>query len=299
MQCPAVECRPLQILWASQVTRLPNGVPKIIHQTWKTDTVPDHWALSKTSWATLHPDWIYLLWTDQDIEAYITYSRGPTMWNFFQSLPHAIQRIDLWRYFVLADFGGLYSDLDIAPVQNVEPYLSSGNVFLVNSANTPSHFTNALMASNTSKEARVFWTTLIEYVLAFPQTYQDRVVSMLAPHLHIMMSTGPMALTRVSQTSVVPITVLPRRIWNPFDLSVAGSLEDQNDKLAIVRILHGSSWHDVDSKFISLLHIVKWPLISLAVLLLVYYVIWATMIRYKMLRWKRKVLTVQNHKQNV
>lgn len=34
-------------------------VPKIIHQSWKTDSVPDRFLKWQESWKTTHPDWEY------------------------------------------------------------------------------------------------------------------------------------------------------------------------------------------------------------------------------------------------
>lgn len=40
------------------------AVPKIIHQTWKEETVPEKWRAAQKSCRDLHPDYEYRLWTD-------------------------------------------------------------------------------------------------------------------------------------------------------------------------------------------------------------------------------------------
>lgn len=285
LQCPAIECKPLQRLLAEKPGRLPNGVPMVIHQTWKDDQVPDHWLASKEAWTSLHPDWLYLLWTDADIKAYIQGLR-PQAWALFERMEYPIQRVDLWRYFVLHDFGGVYSDLDIMPVKSITEPLGAtlGSVFLVNSANTTSHYTNALMASAVDAASRAFWASVVDRVATFPRNWTERLASSVR-HLHVIMSTGPMALTGAATHGSVPFTVLPRPLWNPYDLSLAGDLQAQERPEALVKILQGSSWHAADSSIVSFAHVFKVPLLVLVGLCVMYYVIGAQLLarRFKAL----------------
>lgn len=282
-------CEPLERIWNSNIEFLPNGVPKVIHQTWKTKDVPAHWRASQESWKAHHKTWTYLLWTDSDIKAYIQTAR-PAAWSLFEKLEWPIQRVDLFRYFVLYDFGGLYVDLDIMARGPIDVPLgqSFGDIFLVHSANTPSHYTNALMASTLRPSAKRFWSSMVAHVESWPTKLSEKVLGHALRHLQIMMSTGPMALTKVANESLEAITVLPQRRWNPFDLSVAGDLEEQVSEEALVNILSGSSWHDVDSQAISLLHVYKWPLIAIAILLGLY-----TMINARLM-YQRALALVRN-----
>jgi hypothetical protein len=36
-------------------------IPKIIHQTWKNDTVPEMWSIAQYSCHDLHPDYRYIV----------------------------------------------------------------------------------------------------------------------------------------------------------------------------------------------------------------------------------------------
>jgi mannosyltransferase OCH1-like enzyme len=199
--------------------------------------------------------------------------------------------VDLFRYFVLYDFGGLYVDLDIMARGPIDVPLgqSFGDIFLVHSANTPSHYTNALMASTLRPSAKRFWSSMVAHVESWPTKLSEKVLGHALRHLQIMMSTGPMALTKVANESLEAITVLPQRRWNPFDLSVAGDLEEQVSDEALVNILSGSSWHDVDSQAISLLHVYKWPLIAIAILLGLYTIIHARLMYQRALALVRSI----------
>ena len=264
--------------------RLPkflNGVPKVIHQTWKTEKVPKHWLPSLNNWTSLHPDWHHVLWTDADIEAYIR-AMHPSDWSIFEGL-EGIQRVDLFRYYVLRDFGGVYCDLDIMPVKAIDEAIASSplHVGLVPSANSWGVYTNAFMVSDTSPEAQAFWTSVIQHVTDFPHGPLD-VLALGLRHTEIMASTGPLALTRCASEAHVPVTVLPRALWNPYDLSVAGLHGDQDKPESLVRILEGSSWHAMDSTALSFVHTHRKPIMGLVILGIAYFVITASIVRQKL-----------------
>lgn len=249
----------------------------LIHQTWKDSNVPEHWKPGSNAWQALHPRWTYLLWTDADIEAYIR-SSWPNDWAVFEALSWPIQRVDLWRYYVLRDFGGVYADLDIKPVRAIDgpSTLGPGHVFLVPSANASGVYTNAFMISDNSAVAKAFWTSVIESVKDYTRSRTLSVVSAISRHMEIMTSTGPLALTHAANVGTWPVTVLPKTLWNPFDLSVADDsvLQDQEAHPdALVRILPGSSWHAADSSIVSYVHSHRKVLGVLLILVIAYYVL--------------------------
>jgi mannosyltransferase OCH1-like enzyme len=277
------ECAILKPLETLKATRTYcKSVPRIIHQTWKTETVPDHWLQSQHEWKRLHPEWTYVLWTDEDIRAYILATR-PHAWRLFETQEYSIQKVDLFRYFVLHDFGGLYCDLDIVPTKNIEAFLGPGSVFLVESANRSNVYTNALMISDDSANAKAFWSSMVYHVQHFPETYKA-LASTALRHLHIMMSTGPLALTHVVMNASVPITVLPKKIWNPWPLHLAGQLSLQQNREALVQILDGSSWHELDSSIWSFLGTHQKLLKILVGLAVLYYVVSSLDIRHRFVR---------------
>ena len=63
----------------------------------------------------LHPDFSYVLFTDEDILAFIR-ERTPSWLPLYKGLTHhAIQRVDLFRYLAVSHWGGFYLDLDVPP----------------------------------------------------------------------------------------------------------------------------------------------------------------------------------------
>ena len=45
---------------------LGRGIPKIIHQSWKTSDVPEVYHAWVSTWLQNHPTWVYKLWTDDE-----------------------------------------------------------------------------------------------------------------------------------------------------------------------------------------------------------------------------------------
>jgi Glycosyltransferase sugar-binding region containing DXD motif len=89
----------------------PNKIPTIIHQTWKTNSIPSEYAPWVKSWITHHPDWTYMFWTDVANRAFIE-KEYPEHLHMYDSYPKNIQRVDFVRVLYMYHYGGLYVDLD-------------------------------------------------------------------------------------------------------------------------------------------------------------------------------------------
>jgi mannosyltransferase OCH1-like enzyme len=214
-------------------------------------------------------------------------STQPHAWPLFLRF-EGIQRVDLFRYFVLHDFGGIYCDLDIMLVRPITEALDSSplHIGLVPSANTSGVYTNAFMISDDSAVAKAFWVSVMRHVHEFPKGYAE-IASLGLRHTEIMASTGPLALTKCAAAFDGPITVLPKELWNPYELSVAGNEYEQLHPKSLVRILKGSSWHELDSSFFSFVHTHRKYVALLVMLGVLYFVINANIVRQKFASLRR------------
>ncbi len=86
-------------------------IPKIIHQTWKTENIPQKFSGFVNTWKKYHPDWQYKLWTDKDNRAFIK-SHYPSFLKLYDGYTSNIKKADAIRYFILHQYGGLYVDCD-------------------------------------------------------------------------------------------------------------------------------------------------------------------------------------------
>ncbi|KAJ3081106.1 hypothetical protein HK102_002580, partial [Quaeritorhiza haematococci] len=94
-------------------------IPKIMHQSWKTSTVPPRFSKWSSSWKRLHPTWEYRLWTDDDNRALVE-SHYPWFLETYNSFPKNILRADTARYMYMHRYGGVYADLDMEVVKPME-----------------------------------------------------------------------------------------------------------------------------------------------------------------------------------
>jgi len=162
-------------------------IPKIIHQTWKTEEIPEKWKDAVHSCKIKNPDYKYILWTDKRMEEFVKY-KFPDFYKTYMGYPHHIQRCDAFRYLVLYIYGGIYLDMDIVCKKNLDPFLSYDIVF-AKSYNLNTTYTNMFFAVS---PYHPFLKFCIEELPNFAYSY-----ALFGKHLHVMNSTGPFFLTKM------------------------------------------------------------------------------------------------------
>lgn len=162
-------------------------IPNIIHQTWKDENIPDKWIDSVNSCKRVYSDFTYMLWTDEKMEEFIK-TKYPWFYETYMGYPHDIQRCDAFRYFVLYTYGGIYLDLDITCLKDLNDFLKYDTV-LVKSMNFSSSYTNSFFMSS---KGNPFFKFCMEHL----ETYK-KSNAMFGKHMHVMNSAGPVFLTRM------------------------------------------------------------------------------------------------------
>lgn len=89
----------------------PESPCNLIHQTWKSTSIPARVGSFAVSWSTHHPDVTRVLWTDADND-FLVASYYPEFVEDYRAFPLPIMRVDFVRLLYLHRFGGLYVDLD-------------------------------------------------------------------------------------------------------------------------------------------------------------------------------------------
>ena len=87
-------------------------IPKIIHQIQLGNPFPEKYKKIQKTWQTLHPDWVYMLWTDKEVEAF-----GLTNKVQYDHARNYGEKSDIARYEILYRIGGLYVDTDFECLQ--------------------------------------------------------------------------------------------------------------------------------------------------------------------------------------
>src|SRR6476661_4563148 len=100
------------------------AIPKIIHQTWKNESIPQEMATFQQTWKEHHPDWEYRLWTDRDNREFIEnyYSWFLPVYDAYRE---NICRVDAVRYFIMYHYGGL----SVLLLSLLNPVILFGRIF--------------------------------------------------------------------------------------------------------------------------------------------------------------------------
>ena len=228
-------------------------IPHIIHQSYKSiSTLPAEWADGPTAWQTFHPHYTYKFWSDDDNRRLIQQHYSwflPTYDNY----PAPIQRVDAARYFAVLHYGGIYADMDILPIRNVDP--------LLHILNLPQHvnkellvaetynlgLTNALFASIPNS------TILSQFVQELP--YYTRPLhgfEKLVPHFAVLLSTGPTRLWIYLNQYRSNIATIPPVLWGQ-----CHQCHQQRNQACIPQpgsffeTRRGGSWHRWDTRIMN------------------------------------------------
>lgn len=183
----------------------PTRIPRILHQMWKEETLPERWQSLRETWIRHHPDWEHRLWTDETLTDFVA-RQYPDMLPVLEAYPTPIQRSDAARYLLLDHFGGVYADLDTECLRPMDPLLEDGELFLplepeehlaskvVRDSGLARVVGNAWMAS---VQGHGFWKRVIDGLL------KNR------GEQNPLSATGPFFLTRVIDAGL-PEEIHPR-----------------------------------------------------------------------------------------
>lgn len=211
----------------------PQLIPKIIHQTYKTTAIPEHWKDGQKSCQDLNPDYQYILWTDEMARDFIA-EQYPWFLKTFDSYPFPIERADAIRYFILSHFGGIYIDLDDGCARNLDPLLT---VPAFVRKTLPTGISNDVMGSVPNHP---FFAKAISMLKAYQRNW-------IVSYVTIMFSTGPLFLSVVWKQYIrwgnPPSGVV--RILMPEDYKLSSN--------AFFKITKGSSWHNDDAAVLILM----------------------------------------------
>lgn len=236
--------------------------PKIIHQVfglWDTH-IPKQIQKRIDKWKELHKDYEYILW---DRKKCRTFLKEKYEWflPIYDSYPYAVQKADSIRYFILYEYGGIYSDIDLEPYKCLTSLLNKykhKNCILYRSANSDM-ITNDFMIS---KPGNVFWKKVFNELIL---KYNFRSVS---KHLTIMYSTGPLLLDYIYETLSKKqklVYIINSKYINNCDIS---TVKPARNREAFLTRYEGSSWHSWDSMVINFFYI-NWPFILIVIFLII------------------------------
>lgn len=192
-------------------------IPRIIHQTWKTSSLPEKFRAYQKTWIRHHPGWEYRFYDDSACRAVVQES-FPGLLALYDGCPYPVQRADLFRYLVVAAEGGIYADIDVECYKSMEPLLEGRVcVFGVETRLSPGEtrrlnhlhaerIANCIFAADSGHP--IFDRVMEEVALRLDGRY---------PRPEIIETTGPGMLTDVVQKyrREYDLHILPQVCWLP------------------------------------------------------------------------------------
>jgi mannosyltransferase OCH1-like enzyme len=240
-------------------------VPKIIHQLWKDENIPDHLLYMQSSVIQHNSEYEYIFWTDTKIESFVqTYY--PSLFLFYNSFKYIIQKIDFIRLLILYHFGGIYIDIDSLCFGSLDDILK----YPVSLINTKKHkafsnyypfiLNNAFISTEKNNH---FIKTIINNIIEYkdPVNYYD-FSSFNPEYTAVLRSAGPLCLTEsyINYKYKNLITLLDNSYYYGLEKSKNCNLEQiillanntikTMDKYKLLHI-HESSWWKKDGFAIS------------------------------------------------
>ncbi|THV08433.1 hypothetical protein K435DRAFT_959002 [Dendrothele bispora CBS 962.96] len=212
-------------------------IPRILHQTWRTETLPPRWKTVSQECRDMMPDYDYKLWTDESSRTFIE-EHYPWFLDTFDGYEYNIQRADAIRYFVLHHYGGIYLDLDIGCIRPLDPLL----VYPVILPKTiPVGVSNDLMFA---EKGHPFLYQTIRNLVTFDHSW-------VLNYPTVMFSTGPMFLSAqygmyASSRASDTVRILPKSLYGK-------NAKEGEAPNSFFTHFYGSSWHDNDAAFIGFL----------------------------------------------
>ena len=185
------------------------AIPKIIHQLWRADTPPLRWRRAVESVKRCHPGWEYRLWTDYAMELHVRRSH-PKLYTIYAGFERNIMRVDVFRYVLMYDLGGLYCDLDY---EFIRPYDYRGDRAVLSLERDVDYGDPQNLIANyffASEAQHRFWRDVLDEIILRPP---------VAKSFHdVVKATGPGLLTRIFDRApgrYADMKLTPQPVFSP------------------------------------------------------------------------------------
>jgi len=181
-------------------------IPKIIHQIWfqGVDNIPSDLLEYHYSWINTHPEYTFIVWDQHMIEKLINTSET---WikELYYSYNKMIQKIDFAKYVILYVYGGIYIDMDIKCLKNLNILLENNTYSAIFSVMPTAffqqlillfigHSLNNLIINNGIIFIEKNHPIMLETIKA-AYNQRDTIYKHINNFLYIFYTTGPICLT--------------------------------------------------------------------------------------------------------
>ncbi len=220
-------------------------IPRIIHQTWKTNKLLPHMKKSQDSFIKSNPGWTIILWTDS-MNRNLIETHFSWFLKYYDNYEYNIQRADVIRYFILWLYGGVYADTDLLCQRPLEKLLkemkdASQDLAMIKSSHLDC-YSNWFMISS---KGNLFWPKVWDQLVrAYGYKHCAYCVT---KHLKIMATTGPMFIDHCVKKFDPPL----RRLTDGFNDCGVCDAQPCVCKNCYIINMNAGAWNSWDSKLLN------------------------------------------------
>jgi hypothetical protein len=117
------------------------GIPKVIYLSYKTKDIPSYVI---PNWKKLYPSYDVKLYDNEDCINFLSNEYGGDFVDIFNYIKDGPIKADFWRVCILYTYGGIYSDIDVEPLININDIVQNDITFVTclsaNNENINPHF---------------------------------------------------------------------------------------------------------------------------------------------------------------
>lgn len=173
-------------------------IPKIIHQIWIGNKIKPDFCLN--SWKEKHPDYIYILWTEEEIKKrnmqFICQKQ-------IDQNKHLCGKADIMRYEILYKYGGVYIDSDTYCLEKIDDLMNEEHLHYENETIRPNLIVNGFIFVKPKNK-------IIEKCINTIKNIND--INIKDPHI----ITGPSLITEIYNENKYNINILPSYTFLPY-----------------------------------------------------------------------------------
>ncbi|MEB3231014.1 MAG: glycosyltransferase [Leptolyngbyaceae bacterium] len=125
----------------------PQNIPRLIHQTFETCSVPARMQEAAMTWSNLNPEYEYRFSDKDDRVQFIQTHFEAEVLAAYHALNNGAFKADLWRYCKLYVEGGVYADVDTLCSRPLSKLIRPDDAFIVPSGVGPYYVFNAFICS--------------------------------------------------------------------------------------------------------------------------------------------------------
>ncbi len=102
-------------------------IPKVIYLTYKTKDIP---ASVINNFKKVYPEYEIKIYDNNDCIEFLNKDFGQEYVDVFNFIKDGPIKADFWRVCILYKYGGIYSDIDVVPIKNIDEILLPDTTFL-------------------------------------------------------------------------------------------------------------------------------------------------------------------------